>query len=274
MDKQQERGWPFDMPPVAPAQIFDDVFYIGKKIVGIFVVKTSEGLVLIDALDIVDADEKCIIPGLRELGLDPKDINTIILTHGHFDHFAGAKRLQDRYHCKVALGLVDSGFMVYSENPMEYVEHPHIDLILEDGKELRFGDHRFIPCLNPGHTPGGMSLIFNVHDGGEEHWVSLWVGAGLPRAKTKPQVAVQMEATCQYINSLYQFEQSCEEKNCDVVLGVHPHRCDLFPKLEQLSQRQPGQAHPFVVGPEGVKANLQALAHGALEQAGQIIDEM
>ena len=81
---------------VKPAKIFDDVYYIGRRIVGVFAVTTSDGIVLIDSMDPTDADEKHIIPGMEELGLDPSDIKLIILTHGHFDHFCGARRLQKK----------------------------------------------------------------------------------------------------------------------------------------------------------------------------------
>lgn len=258
--------------PVEPEKIFDDVYYIGRKAVGIFAVRTSEGIVLIDSMDPVDADDLHIIPGMKKLGLNPEDISTIIITHGHFDHFAGAKHLQERFHCKVGIGRIDAGFMVYSEYRGTQIEYPHIDFILEDRQEIKIGDHSFIPVLTPGHTPGGMSLIFNCHDYGVEHWVSLWVGAGLPRP-SEPE-SERMTKACQFANSVHLFKKVCDEYNCDVVLGVHPHRCNLFEKLEKLKQRKQGEENAFVVGPEGVKANLSQRGTEALTVAQEIIDMM
>lgn len=267
--------------PVAPAKIFDDVYFVGRRIVGVFVVPTSEGLVMIDSMDPCDADEKHIVPGLQKLGFRPEDINTIIITHGHFDHFAGAKRLQDKYGCKVAMGLIDSAFMVTSEYPSKFstMEYPRIDVVLKDKEPLVFGKHTFIPVLTPGHTPGGMSLIFNVHDNGEEHWASLWVGCGIPREtqcwdSAFNGVGPQLQAACDFVHSLYIFEKECEKHKCDVVLGVHPHRCNLFEKLKVAKDRKPDEPSPFVDGANGVKKNLQDLGHNVIVQITRIIDEM
>lgn len=198
----------------------------------------------------------------------------IILTHGHFDHFAGARHLQKKYHCQVALGEKDSAFMVVSDSRISHdeLEYPHINFFLEDKKEIVMGKHRFIPVLTPGHTPGCMSLIFNCHDNGEEHWVSLWGGAGLPR----PVAPIQerMQDSCLFANSALQFKLVCDQYHCDVALGTHPHRCDLFEKLALLKERKEGMPNPFVVGAEGVRSNLHIRASEALQLAQDLADSM
>ena len=257
---------------VEPIKIFDDVYFIGRVGVGVFAVTTSEGIVLIDAMDPIDADEKHIIPGLEALGLNPADIKLIIITHGHGDHYEGARRLQERYDCDVALSLRDCANMVTDSFHGDLPEFPYISMILEDQKPIVVGDHTFLPVLCPGHTPGGMSLIWNCSDNGEKHMVSLWVGAGVPRPV--PNVAFQLNACTQFVNSLYYFWGVCEKNDCDVVLGVHPHRCDLFPKAEKLALRKEGDPNPFVVGKEGVKANIRTLAESIFAKMGEIFAEL
>ena len=256
---------------VDPIKLFDDVWYIGRRGVGVFAITTSEGIVLIDSMDPADAGEKHIIPGLEAIGLDPKDINTIIITHGHGDHFLGAKRLQEKYGCKACIGEIDAAFMVSSKlmGSVAETEYPHIDFYLEDRKELRFGDTRFIPVLTPGHTPGCMSLIFNVHDNGVEHWASLWGGAGLTMARMEP--VPKMYWACQFANSAVMFKYECDKYGCDVVLGVHPHRMDLFENLEKRTENGP---NPFIVGQEGVRRNLHVRGQEALEVAQKTLDEI
>ena len=58
---------------IEPTRAFDNLFFVGNGFVGIWVVKTSEGLILFDATQSeVDARDH-LVPGLIKLGLDPKD---------------------------------------------------------------------------------------------------------------------------------------------------------------------------------------------------------
>ena len=271
MKMSREEARKFMQEPVEPIKLFDDVYYIGRRGVGVFAITTSEGIVLIDSMDPADAAEKHIIPGLEAVGLNPADIKLIVITHGHGDHFLGAKHLQDKYGCKACLGEIDTAFMMNSQlmGSMADTVYPHIDFFIEDGKEINVGGLKIIPVLTPGHTPGCMSLIFNVHDNGQEHWVSLWGGAGLTMARM--ETVDKMYWACQFAASAVKFQKICEKYNCDVVLGVHPHRMDLF---EKLAKRTEGGPNVFIDGAEGVKKNLiDTRAQEALEVAQKVLSE-
>ena len=80
----------FDRTPIEPAQVFDNLFYIGSISVAQFVVRTSEGLIMIDSgWDEQDADYAAA--SMKKLGLSPADTRYILLTHGHSDHYGGAQ---------------------------------------------------------------------------------------------------------------------------------------------------------------------------------------
>ena len=74
-----------------------------------------------------------------------------------------------------------------------------------------------------------------------------------------------------YAASAQMFMYECDKYGCDVVLGVHPHRMDLFEKLEQ---RVEGGPNVFIVGREGVRANLHVRGQEALDVAQKALDEM
>ena len=45
--------------------------------------------------------------GLNKLGLNPRDIKYVIISHAHGDHDQGAALLQSRYGAKVVMGAAD-----------------------------------------------------------------------------------------------------------------------------------------------------------------------
>ena len=75
---------------VEPAKVFDNLYFVGEKEYSAWAVTTSEGIILIDAIFDYSVDEQ-VVKGLTKLGLDPKTIKYVIISHGHGDHAAGAK---------------------------------------------------------------------------------------------------------------------------------------------------------------------------------------
>jgi metallo-beta-lactamase class B len=74
-----------------PTWAFDDLGYVGNEFVGVWVLRTSAGLMLFDSGESTGEVQAHILPGLRELGLDPAAIRFVVITHGHWDHYGGAK---------------------------------------------------------------------------------------------------------------------------------------------------------------------------------------
>ena len=89
-----------------PAQVFDNLYFVGTRDHGAWAVTTSEGIIVIDALYDY-AVESAVVDGLRKLGLDPEDIAYVVVSHGHGDHHGGAKHLQDRFGAQVVMGGPD-----------------------------------------------------------------------------------------------------------------------------------------------------------------------
>src|SRR5579863_9835694 len=73
---------------VPPVKMFDNLYYVGIDFVCAYVIKTSQGLILVDTLYL--PFENHTIDSIKELGMDPKDIKYVIISHGHDDHYAGA----------------------------------------------------------------------------------------------------------------------------------------------------------------------------------------
>ena len=78
---------------VTPFKIFDNLYYVGLDFVCSYVIETSDGLILVDTL--FGDFSGHTADAMEELGLDPQDVEYIIITHGHDDHYAGAKHMQE-----------------------------------------------------------------------------------------------------------------------------------------------------------------------------------
>jgi len=97
-------------------------------------------------------------------------VKMILLTHGHFDHFAGVNYLISKLPEKPQLAmhrddlelLKDGGGSKEFHMPVLPPDDP--DIFLEDQMELKFAGASIQVRLAPGHTPG--SVIFYVPDVG------------------------------------------------------------------------------------------------------------
>jgi metallo-beta-lactamase class B len=153
-----------DDPEIAPTRVFDNLYAIGRTGTVVFAITTPDGIVLIDA-GYPDQLDTVLLPGLRALGLDPRDVKYVLLGHGHSDHFGGASYFQER-GARVVLSEADWRLI---ENPgaagpappgpgpasaRPELPPPKRDLVATDGVPLELGDITITPVLIPGHTPG------------------------------------------------------------------------------------------------------------------------
>lgn len=64
---------------VEPYQAFDNVYYVGICWVSAWLIKTSEGLILIDTLYGEFTNQ--FIENIKKIGVDPAEIKMVLLTH-------------------------------------------------------------------------------------------------------------------------------------------------------------------------------------------------
>ncbi len=92
------------------------------------------------------------------------DIETIVLTHGHSDHIAALRDIQDRTGAEVAIHIEDADFLegygsVSSQFGISYkTPHPP-DRLLREGDSIDVGNMNFTVIHTPGHTPGSICLL-------------------------------------------------------------------------------------------------------------------
>ena len=99
-----------DDPVIEPVRIFDNVYAIGSIGTVAYVIQTSAGLIMIDALSPNELESR-LLPGFARLGLDPAQVKIILVAHGHADHFGGAGYFQQRFGSRVYVSPPDWDLM-------------------------------------------------------------------------------------------------------------------------------------------------------------------
>jgi metallo-beta-lactamase class B len=234
----------FSAPALTPAKLFDNLYAVGNSESVVYALTTSAGIVLFDAGHPGDL-EALIIPGLQQLGLDPADITHVLLGHGHNDHYGGAAALQAQ---GVRIGSTEADWgTIAAEAPSRLfgdIAKPTRDLVLSESEALVVGDTTIQLVEIPGHTPGSLAFIFPVSDGGKQHTAGLFGGTILASGFTP------LPALRQYIDSIAHYLQRAEQLQVDVEIQNHPIFDATPARLAALAARQPGDAHPFVMGQE------------------------
>jgi len=233
-----------DDPVITPSRIFDNVYAIGRTTTVVYALTTSDGIVLIDA-GYPDQLETVLLPGMKELGLDPARIKYVLVTHGHADHFGGSTVLQQRYGARVGMAAADWDTVERPGRGGSPSTGPKRDLVLSEGMPLRVGDTEIQVVAIPGHTPGSLGFIFPVKDGAATHTAALFGGAVLLPGR------LDVAGLQAYISTVNHFAEMTRQRGVDVELQNHPMFDAMDVKLTAVKNRGPGQPHPFVVGRDG-----------------------
>ncbi len=216
---------------VEPFKVFDNLHYAGIKYVASWILTTSEGLIMFDALFDHEEYGGYLIENMIKLGFDPMDLKFIIITQGHLDHYGQARMLQDLTGAKVGTALGDWELM---EERMGD-EGPRRDWVIEHGEELTLGDTTIRFEVTPGHTPGTISTIIPLKDGDNTHLTYLHGGTELEYFE--PAIIQR------FIDDM---ERIKDIPNIEVQTNNHAFIDDLFIRQPLLSQRKPEDIHPFV----------------------------
>lgn len=219
-----------------PFQIFDNLYFVGIGEVGSYVIETSEGLILLDTLHDNPGYLEYHLGNIREVGLDPMDIEYVIILQGHRDHYGGAPALQEILDAQFGMAEEDRKMMVADFG--EYA--PRIDFIIEEGDSLTLGDTTLDFELTPGHTPGTTSIRFSVFDNGTEH--SAYLHGGPALRSDDPEVGRVFIEDLERIKQIPGIEVQISN-HFDIHASGAP---DLFGRAELLANRQPGEPHPWV----------------------------
>jgi metallo-beta-lactamase class B len=242
----------------SPYKVFDNLYWLGTRQHSSWAVRTSAGLIIIDT-NFAWATEPEIINGLTTLGLDPREIKYVIISHAHGDHDQGAAELQRRYGAKVVMGAADWESTL--QRPATAAGGvPKRDVAVgPEGASITLGDTTVTIVSTPGHTPGTLSYVFPVKDQGRTVMVA-YSGGTLTGA-----FGADAARWDEYVASQRRIAKAAADANATVVLSNHSEYDGAYTRARLVAaKREVGEDHPFIVGTAGVQRYFTVMAECAL----------
>jgi metallo-beta-lactamase class B len=231
-----------------PIKVFDNLYYVGPGDVSVWLIPTTDGLILIDSAQEPLVDH--VLDSIRKSGFDPRNIKYILLTHGHLDHFGGAGKIKAASGGTARVAALEEDWTLIEatyKNPGRGNQDRGVafmrDMVLREGQTLTLGKTDLKVYKMPGHTPGSASFAFTVFDNGRPHKALVFGGPGQRNG---------VEGGTQFLESLRRLKR--EFSDIEVPVHVHsylntyppPSGGTVFEPARLLAQRKPGQPHPFV----------------------------
>lgn len=226
-----------------PHKIIGNLYYVGTRSLGSFLIVTPEGDILINS------DYERTVPVIRasveKLGFKFTDIKILLGSHAHGDHMEGDP---------LALELSGAQAMAMAEDipALQTMRTPSGKArpsykTLHDGEKVTLGGTTLVAHLTPGHTRGCTTWTASIRDGGKAYDVVIIGSVGVnqgTRLVNNPQVpdiAGEYQRSFRILRGL----------KCDIPLGSHPAMYNLAEKYPKLGQGP----NPFI-DPQGYKTEL------------------
>lgn len=237
--------------PFPPHHVIGNVYFVGSKGLGIYLIVTPAGNILINAG--LEESVPLIQQGVQKLGFKFSDIKILLISHAHFDHDAGSAAILRLTGAKYMVMDADvpvvefggKADFFYGDGPGALYPPAKVDRVLHDGDRVELGGTVLTAHLTPGHTKGCTTWTMTGEEGGQRYNVVIVgspnVNAGyqLVNNTRYPLIASDYERMFRVLRSL----------PCDVFLGAHGSYYGLEGKYAKLQQ---GGPNPFI-DPQGYK---------------------
>ncbi len=225
------------LAPFPAHHVIGNVYFVGSKGLGIYLVSTPKGHILINAG--LEDSVPVIEQSVEKLGFRFSDIKILLISHAHYDHDAGAARIQKLTGAKYMVmdsdvPVVESGGardFFYAQTPGMLYPSAKVDRVLHDGDTVTLGGSVLTAHLTPGHTKGCTTWTMKVQEGGESYDVvivgspNVNEGYKLVNNAAYPQITSDYEKTFNVLRSLH----------CDVFLGAHGSYYDMESKYARMT---------------------------------------
>jgi metallo-beta-lactamase class B len=228
--------------PFEPFQLIDNIYYVGTDGIAVYIIKTSDGLILMDTG--VPQSTGMIKDHIAKLGFKVSDIKIILNSHAHFDHTGGFAEIKKETGAQLIAGardkpLLESGTYPGDEKNTD-IGFPSVkvDRTVTEGDKVTLGGTTLTAHATPGHSPGCTSWEMTVKDGSENREVLFFCSGtvALNRLVGNPTHAGIVDD----YRSTY---AKVKAMKIDVLLGPHP---EVYGMQAKRAAMKDGAPNPFV----------------------------
>jgi metallo-beta-lactamase class B len=224
-----ERPWEVD---IEPFRVSPNVYYVGNTWVGGYLIRTDEGLALIDTT--MHHQTYLVFESIRKLGFNPKDIKLILLTHAHYDHVGAVRPIAEYSKAKIYMAKEDEFFLTEQPELMFADGYTcgefEVDEYFADNKPITLGGITVYTVHSPGHTPGTTSMFIEDKDeDGKVYIVGLFGGVGLGSLTDAyfEEFNQPKSLRDEYVHSLLKLR----DRKVDIAIASHPKHIGMYEKI-------------------------------------------
>ena len=228
--------------PFEPFQLIDNIYYVGTDGIAVYVIKTSQGLILMDTA--MQQSTGMIKDNIAKLGFKEGDIKIILNTHAHLDHTGGFAEIKQESGAQLIAGerdkpLLEGGYYPGDEKNADLTfPAVKVDRTVKEGDKVTLGDTTLIAHATPGHSPGCTSWEMTAKDGSQDREVLFFCSGtvALNRLVGQPThagIVDDYRATYAKVKAM----------KIDVLLGPHP---EVYGMQAKRAEMKDGAPNPFV----------------------------
>ena len=229
--------------PFEPFHLIDNIYYVGTDGIAVYVIKTSQGLILMDTA--LPQSTGMIKDNIAKLGFKVADIKYILNSHAHFDHTGGFAEIKKETGAQLVAGerdkpLLEGGYYPGDEKNEDLAfAAVKVDRAVKEGDKVTLGDTTLTAHATPGHSPGCTSWEMTVKDGGQNRQVLFFCSGTVALNRlvgqpTYPGIVDDYRTTFAKAKAM----------KVDVLLGPHPEVYGMQDKRAQ--QIKSDTPNPFV----------------------------
>jgi metallo-beta-lactamase class B len=229
--------------PVEPFKIIGDVYYVGAAGVSAFLIRTDDGLILLDGA--LPETAPRIARNIATLGFDVRDVRILLNSHAHYDHGGGLAELKRLSGASLVASAADAPALEAGDANMPPVR---VDRRINDGDRVSLGGAALTAHLTPGHTKGCTTWTTTAAEAGRTYEVlfhcSTSVVDVLVGNTAYPTIVQDYERTFAKLRAM----------KADVFLTNHPFFFDMD---EKAAAKATAAANPFVDASELQRFNAR-----------------